>query len=256
MTIHPDRIIPLPGCHNLRDLGGHATADGRTVRWRTLLRAGQMGPLADAELRRMLELRVAAICDLRSSSERLRHPTVWHAGLDLHYYSRDYENSLGELDALLKSGHFTADAARRAMHGIYAQLPYEQAPSYRELFRLLVHNRVPLIFNCTAGKDRTGVAAALLLSALGVPRETVEADYAMSNLAVEGLIALSAGDPRQTSDHPRDDGYAPLLRAEPEYLDTAFRAIDRRSGGLAGYMEAELGLSRADIDQLRDLLLE
>ena len=116
---------------------------------------------------------------------------------------------------------------------------------------------MPLVFNCTAGKDRTGVAAALVLGALGVPRKTIDADYALSNLAVEGLVTMSAGHTQHSqAGAPMDEGYAPLLRPKTDYQDSAFKAFDRRSGGMDGYLEFALGLSASDIERLRDALLE
>jgi protein-tyrosine phosphatase len=201
-------------------------------------------------------LGLATLFDLRANNEREHHPTDWHHGERIEYHCRDYQLSVGALDDLVKQGNFTADILTAAIHDAYREMPFEQAESYRRLFELLVAGRVPLLFSCTAGKDRTGIAAALILFALGVPRKTIELDYSLTERSIDKLVAILLRDPRYSwlSTVPRAE-YLPILRADPEYLAIAFQEIERRHHGIPEYLERVLGVGPRQIDRLRDVLL-
>jgi len=137
---------------------------------------------------------------------------------------------------------------------IYRELPAEQAPAYRELFRLLAEGQLPLVFNCSGGKDRTGLAAALVLSALTVPWDVIIEDYALSNETFNYR--------RRTSSHSHL-----TIRISPEvaqviggahtsYLETAFSTISNSYGSVATYVREELGVTDAMLNQIRSNLLE
>jgi protein-tyrosine phosphatase len=182
----------------------------------------------------------------------------WHEGLDIHYYGGVPLDSGARLEKLLVSGSALREQMLERMHGIYRRLPYEQSASYRHLFGMLIAGRVPLLFNCSAGKDRTGVAAAMILAALGVPRETIVNDYLLSNETAEALLVmmternpslaeLSAAEP---------DALRPVLLADSSYLDMAFAQIDETSGSFESYLEQVLGVDAAGRAALRKHLLD
>jgi protein-tyrosine phosphatase len=233
------RVVPIAGSHNLRDMGGYKTADGREVKWGTLFRSGVMAELTEADRAEFRRLGIVAIYDLRANRER-----------------RDYELSIGALDGLIHKGNLEADALLHVIHDAYRELPFEQADSYRELFRLLVAGQVPLLFNCTAGKDRTGIAAALILFTLGVPLDTINHDYSLTELAMDKLIAILFADPRYAplAALPREQ-YLPIVRADPTYLAIAFKEIEHVHGGIAQYLNVVLGVGPAEIEILRAELL-
>ena len=250
------RFLSITGSHNLRDMGGYLADDGRHVRWLTLFRSGVMDRISDSDCAKIRRLGLAVIYDLRANHERARHPTRWHESDSIEYHSRDYEQSVGALDDLITLGGVGADAFTGLILEAYRELPFEQADSYRELFRLLIAGNVPLLFNCTAGKDRTGIAAALILSALGVSRETIELDYSLTDLVLDKLTAILTRDPRyaKLGARPREH-YLPLLRADPEYLTVAFEEIERRHGTVTQYLDDVLGVGERETAALRDLLL-
>jgi len=247
-----DRVLTLDGGHNFRDLGGYRTAGGRLTKWRKLFRSGSTSSLSAAGYERLSTLELKAICDFRSTSERERNPNELPRLGVLTYWARDYNQSLGNLHALLSSQHTTPQEARETMLEIYRGLPVEQAPAYRQLFRLLAEDEVPLVFNCSGGKDRTGLAAALILSALGASDDVVLEDYLLSN------TALGAGQP--------DKGYAALkISAEvarviggtsADFLDAAFGAIRAMSGSVSGYLREELGVTPDMLERIQESLLE
>lgn len=255
MTI---RTLAITGSHNLRDLGGYQAADGRRVKWRMLYRAGAIYGLTPEARAEMHALGITAICDLRTPQERDHRPMDWHEGAEIHYYGGLPLDSGASLERLAVSGGALQANMREHMQHIYRNLPFEQAGSYRHLFTQLAAGRVPLLFNCSAGKDRTGLAAALLLSTLGIPYATIIEDYLLSNAHIDGLrvimmeqnrgfAALAAWDP---------DAFLPVLVADSSYLDLAFAEIEQRHGSTAAYLTEHLGVTPDIQARLRALLLE
>jgi protein-tyrosine phosphatase len=171
--------LRLESAFNLRDFGGYATADGRVVRRGMLYRSGTMALLSDADAAHLRSLGIRAICDFRRGNERTAEPTLWH-GAEVDYFCRDYSESSGLLGEMLKRTDATAEDMREAMLSLYRVIPVDHAASYRAMFAQIANGRVPILINCSAGKDRTGVGAALILAALGVPRETIVADYLLT----------------------------------------------------------------------------
>jgi protein-tyrosine phosphatase len=253
-----NRALPVTGGHNLRDLGGYETSDGRHVKWRMLYRSGAIYGLDDDARAYMRQLGITAICDLRTPHERQHRPMDWHDGLDVHYYGGVPLESGARLEALLVSGMALREQMLERMRGIYRKLPFEQASSYRHLFAMLVKGHVPLLFNCSAGKDRTGVAAALILTALGIPRETIVHDYMLSNETAEGLLVMmTERTPRFAELLAADpEALRPVLHADISYLDIAFTAIEQRYGSVDAYLEQHLGVGAAGRAALRQYLLD
>lgn len=247
-----ERVVALEGGRNFRDLGGYETADGRRLKWGKLYRSGSMGGLTDAAYARLAELGVRFICDLRTSFEREEHPVDWGRVPNLSYWTRDYQLSFGDMRKLFASGQLSVEDARAAMVKAYQHLPFEQAPSYTELFRRMAAGEAPLVFNCSAGKDRTGVAAALILSALGVPEETILEDFLLTNATLDRAMMM-----RRPQMSNMDAAVATvLLSVEPEYIHAALAAVREAHGSVPGYLEARLGVSADDLRSIEALFLE
>jgi protein-tyrosine phosphatase len=254
----PHRIVPLEGGLNFRDIGGYRTEAGRRVRRGLLYRSGSLSGLTEADRTFIEGLGLRTICDLRTTSERTTEPNRWVEATALTYWSRDYDMSFGELRRVLADGALDAEKARAGMRAAYGHLPFEQAPAYREVFQRLAAGETPMIFHCSAGKDRAGTAAALILSALGVPRETVTADYLLSD-----QLARSRHERRAAE----DGGEGPASRFDPDvlrivlgadasYLEAAFAAIEARHGTLEGYLAEALSVDAGQLEKIRALLLE
>jgi protein-tyrosine phosphatase len=257
----PDRLVPLEGALNFRDLGGYRTADGRRVRRGKLFRAGSVSRLTAQDREYVTGLGIRTVFDLRTTLERTNEPNLWAEPAQITYWSRDYGTSFGDLRGMLGSGRFdTAEQARQVMIGAYQKLPFEQAPAYAELFRRLAGDEVPLIFHCSAGKDRAGTAAALILSALGVPRETVMADYLISDLVAEARqrqwASVERGETRNPIGALPPQALRVVLGAEAGFLQTAFKVIEERHGTLETYLAEELSVSPAMLQEIRSLLIE
>ena len=251
------RVLPLKTGHNFRDMGGYATMDGRRVKWRRLFRSGYMAGIQGEDRDLLTALGIDTICDLRANDERAERPTRWHIGTDTELWERDHLFSAGALHTLAKRAEAGPDDTRASMFEIYSVLPHEQSESYGELFRRLAAGRVPVLFNCSAGKDRTGVAGALILSLLGVPRATIEEDYLLSNTMLDGLIQFMKRSPQYAPliEH-RMDLAMPMLRVEPDYLARSFAVIEREHGTVERYLDEVLGIDADGQAAIREHLLD
>jgi protein-tyrosine phosphatase len=250
-----DRVLPLQGGQNFRDLGGYRTADGRTVKWGMLYRSGSMHDLTPADFTALAARGIRTVCDFRDNKERASAPVAWPDAHVPAVLADDYDLDL-DLRAFAQPG-LDGPKARAIMAAFYTKLPFQFAGAYRRMFAELAAGHAPLAFNCSAGKDRTGVAAALLLSVLGVPYETVAEDYLLSNRTFDPTRAV-ATDPRAAAFYRQlpPDALKALMGVDRSYLDAAFAAIRARPGGIEGYYRDQLGLDAAAIRKLRAAYLE
>ncbi len=260
----PSRVITLFGARNLRDLGGYATEEGRRVRWRTLFRSGTLGPLDAGDRIVFAGLGIRTLFDLRTSGERAREPFAFDGLIAAEaYHSWDYD-TVHEWRKALDSKR-TPSAARAVMLAVYEALPDRFADRFTVVFRKLAQGETPLLFNCSAGKDRTGITAAMILLALGVPRDIVIADYALTDEVVN--LERDVVRPRLEAGETMAGGFAeiaalspelraPLLASDPAYLDHALSGIERRHGGVLAFLERKSGIDSDTISAMRSHLLE
>jgi protein-tyrosine phosphatase len=252
----PRRLIALPGARNVRDLGGYPAEGGMMVRWRTVYRSGSLGDLTDAGIKGLGALQLHGVCDLRTTREREAQPYHWQEALNLAGWSRDYESSFAELRVLLAQPFTSADAAKEAMLTGYRRLPFEQAPAYSELFRRLAYGELPVLFNCSAGKDRAGTAAALVLMALGVPRDVVQADYALTDQVARLHDTMAAPrNPDSLLGRQSPDVVRAILGCDPEYMNAALEAAAPTPAAFASYLCETLGVTDDMIQAIRLALL-
>jgi protein-tyrosine phosphatase len=253
-----ERLIPLEGGVNFRDMGGYPAADGRTVRWGKLYRSGTMGLLTPGDYDVLAERGIRTIIDLRTGVEQEDDPNVWAREAGIGYWSRDHDETFGNLHEMAGQGIATAEEAHAIMMAGYRHLPVQHAPAYAEMFRRIAAGHVPIVINCTAGKDRTGAGAALVLATLGVPRDVIAGDFAMTERSVDLAKALAG---RKVSRHA--DRYLELAepvkralgRAHPDYILALLDVIDSDFGGIERYL-SHLGLAASDPAAIRDTLLE
>jgi protein-tyrosine phosphatase len=243
-----DRSLHLAGATNFRDLGGYRTQDGRWVRMGVLYRSDQLDKLTDADLAKLSRLGIRTVVDLRTQAERTagpdRVPTGATGQVDDVLAGSGVSTDVG---AMLSSVVDPLDTMRRTEQ-VMVDSPGAQS-AYRGLLASVAEpGRRPLVFHCTAGKDRTGWAAASILTALGVPEQTVLDDYLRSNAYVLPKYApLLASLPPARAATAR-----PLLEVRPEYLRAGTDEAARRYGSMDGYLRTALGASP---DRLRGELL-
>jgi protein-tyrosine phosphatase len=220
-----------------------------------MYRSGSLGSLTPAGQAELARLHIASEIDLRTTEERSHDTFDIKAAIGPGYWSRDYGMSMGNMGALFADpSKITADSVRAMMGQVYKTLPREQAPAYRELFARLEAGSGPLVLNCTAGKDRTGVGTALVLTALGVPYDAVRRDFLLSNGA-PGMATLQGAIASPLAKLP-PDVVAPLIGVDGSYLDTAFAQMKADYGSVENYMHQELGVGPQQIAVLKARMLE
>ena len=246
MSDSPARHLNLEGASNFRDLGGYRTSDGRMVRWRQIFRSNHLGHLtaADTDIVRAVGLRSAF--DLRGREER----TAATCGLEeITVHPLPIEPTVvAALRARLATGSLSSSDAREIMRESYRSYVRLNTHSFRALFAHLLQDHAPLVIHCTAGKDRTGFACALVLHALGVPDGVIAEDYLLTN-------RLYRRDPASGTDLPEDVREA-IGSVETSYLAAAFQAIHADYGGLDFYLKDGLGLGESERANLKDRYLQ
>jgi len=239
----------FPQFLNFRSLAGLVGDGGRRIRAGRLFRSGGFDQLSDAGADTLQWLGLGSVCDLRSVGEHKKFPSpLPAAGFPLAMDAPESDPS--EATRVVGDPNATPQDVRAAMFEVYSGMPSRFATSLRAVFDAALSCRGGLLVQCAIGKDRTGVAVALLLAALGVPREEILADYTASNRARDAIFdAMAARNPGR--EPPPAELLAPLLAADPDYLRAFWARLDVDYGGEAGYLISGLGLGADAIGALR-----
>jgi protein-tyrosine phosphatase len=252
------RRLPIHSIKNLRDLGGYKTTDDRVIRWRTLFRSGHLNKLHGKDIQRFNALNIATIVDFRSNYEKEEEPDMLPEGNNIHRLElpildegnsemmmdlrrRFEENDLDDLDTMA------------IMANTYQQFATEFSNEYRQfVHELLAAAGKPILWHCTAGKDRAGFASALTLRLLGVPMETIIDDYLLSGqyakpprklmatlFLFRGMKAIRL--------------IQPMYGVHKEWILSTFKTIEEHWGSFDTYVHDALALTEDDVARLRDL---
>jgi protein-tyrosine phosphatase len=244
--IEPPHSIVLDGASNVRDIGGYRTENGKRVRRGLVYRSAALAKLTEADLAVIHALGLRTICDFRGVEESGRAPTIIR---DVPIVALPIEPTVGAgLRDILATKEATGEALFAVLERAYAAYALSSNAQYQRLFGLLLEGGTPLLFHCSAGKDRTGFGAAMLLTALGVSWDVVVADFEATN-------ALWRRDTVQNDDLPTHVRES-LLRANPLLLTAAFDAARRQYGSIDTYLAEALLLGPTQKARLRELLLE
>ncbi|MEV7562426.1 tyrosine-protein phosphatase [Streptomyces sp. NPDC089795] len=244
-----DRLIKLDGTANFRDAGGYRTSTGQWVKMGEIYRSDALNKLTENDLAKLQRLRVRTVFDLRMEDERTKDADKVPAGTtyvvaDVFAGSGSFQTMPRTPDEAVKA---MVDAERAMVSGAGGKKAYTQ------VFEGIERDRArSVLFHCTAGKDRTGWAGAALLTALGVPRATVEADYLASN------DYRKAANDAILSHLPAQQAavYKPLLDVRPEYLNAGYDEVRAKYGSFGRYLEDGLGIDARELKELkRDLLV-
>ena len=247
MSNSPARHLNLAGASNFRDLGGYPASDGRIVRWRQIFRSNHLGHLTEADIEVLRGLGLKSAFDFRGTEERVEAL----CGLtEIAVHSLPVEPTVvAALRARRAEGVALSSAdALEVMRDSYRSYVRDNTPSFRALFAHLLEDRAPLVIHCTAGKDRTGFACALILHALGVPDEVISEDYLLTN-------RFYRRDPSASSDLPEEVRQV-LGTVQPSFLAAAFDAISADYGDLESYFSEGLGLGTRERASLEARYLE
>lgn len=256
------RLLNFEGIANFRDLGGYPAADGRRVRWGALYRSGTLHQATRADVEAVAELDINRLIDLRSAAEkeeepdRLPEPPRFQV-VELPILDDGNNAMVGEIMERIENGDFEGFDPHALMLEANRQFATQFTPQYQQFIRNIIQaDGAPVLWHCSAGKDRAGFAAAILLRLLGVSQEIVMQDYLASKqhaLAAREsqlrLLGLFKGDEAASQ-------LAVLMGVEEAWLAAGFAAIDEHWGGFDNYVREGLGLSAADVENLRNTLLE
>ncbi len=243
----PTRSLQLAGASNFRDLGGYTGLGGRAVRWRRLFRSDHLAALTQDDIVELSRHGLARVCDFRGEAERA--PLLCAMpGLSVHFLPIEPTVVQGMNDLLAAGHQLTARDTVRLMQETYRAFVHDNAAAYAEFFRLLVESDTPLVFHCTAGKDRTGFAAALILLALGVSRQVVMQDYLLTNEFFRMPHSATSSLPQEV--------LQVLWRVQEEFLDAALHVVDADYGGVQQYMQNALGVGPGERERLAALYLQ
>jgi len=256
-TVVAERVLPLQKGSNFRDIGGYVTKDGRTVKWDKAFRSGAMPLLTEADYALLGQLHLGAVVDLRSIEEREVAPDMLDDRTGALFLANDY--SIKPL--------FT-NMAKSGGENMYQGMEIMLVPQFRALFNRLLANEGAVVYHCSAGQDRTGIATALIYDVLGVDRETIIKDYHRSTELRRPQWEMPKVDPADYPNNPilkyyaaRPDGQP--AKAEPLYTKSGashlaqfFTYLDQQYGGTEGYLKAKIGLTDADIVKLRETMLD
>jgi protein-tyrosine phosphatase len=246
-----ERVIHLDGTSNTRDIGGYLTSDLRTVRWRQIIRSENLSRLTASDYRKLEEIGVKTVIDLRTEREHDRSPTVWlgdNPPRFFHFPIGDAQNEwFRKQRKMIKRNRFTEEQSSEHMVDGYRMIAEVGPVSFQKLMDLVLdQSNWPIVIHCNAGKDRSGVAVALILEALGVARETIMEEYLLTNeisRIQEKAVFLS----KERSNHGFGKGYSrgpsaeawfPILGVQPEMLEAFYASVDERYGSMDAFLTA------------------
>lgn len=239
--VNKQRVIPLEGSYNFRDLGGYPAADGKQVAWGKLLRSDDLFDLTREDKEIIRSLGIRTVIDFRDKGEASISPDRLPDSV-LHNHHLPIE--AGKLVGGVLEGRLTKQKVIGMMVSVYRALVHDFQLRYREFFDIVVNfDSEPLLFHCTAGKDRTGMAGALLLSGLGVDREMVVEDYMLSAECLKNKYQLG---------YDYDSVMEPLYTVRPEFIESALDVIDDNYNGMEAFLTKQLNV---DIPKLRTMYL-
>jgi len=257
------RLLPLEGGSNFRDLGGYPTDDGGQVKRGLLFRSGAMTGLTDKDQNYLDSFGFKTIIDLRSTEEVELYPNHWAVASNIDYLRVPYSI----LEMMAQAVEVSEQKDGDGHGGMYDTLLTTIKPQLQLYFNALLQGRAPLVVNCSAGQDRTGVTSALLLASLGVSREQIIEDYLLSTDFRRPLIEAGSVD---LSEAAKTNGFAammlqygegkdpsrpsPLVTAEGvPFIVATLEGIKKQYGTVDAYLKSELGLSEDDLSKLKEL---
>lgn len=261
-----ERPLPLTGGWNFRDAGGYVTRSGKQVRWGKMYRSGVMSDLTADDLDYLRALNIKVICDLRSTEERRTAANPFLDGTGPQVTAHDYAfNDLNRSSRHPAQAYASVAGYIDATSDKYVDYASTVLVGHAsEIFERLLAGDAPLAMNCSAGKDRTGIITALVLSALDVPRATVVADYALTDryLPRSEVERMFADGGRRLGLTPQTvqalaklpaDVRSVALSAHPDVMRLALARIDQRYGGPIRLAQQKFGLDDRKVDRLRQM---
>ena len=259
-----NQLIGIKNGRNFRELGGYQTRDGKTVKMHKLLRTANLATLDKTDLKFLQDYGVKYVVDFRSKDEVDREPDRVPEGAIYSFdpvFSEDLTESSKGIDEILSEKHQDPKAGFDHMFLAYDDMIKSESAqrAYRHFFDVLLANdqeNQSIIFHCTAGKDRTGFAALLILSALGVPFETIKKDYLLTNVATKDFVHNFL---QKAKDEGANDATLNILKdlqtVHSEYIDFVLTTINKNYGSVENYLRDIMRLTDDEISKLREIYL-
>lgn len=249
------RVLRFDGALNVRDLGGVTTVAGKQVQFGLVYRSDDLADLSAVDLAELEERSVRTIVDFRNSDEVEARPSRLPRGAEV--VAAPFppgDRTAAEIMELLVGGELTPDNAHEILLDSYRHTTETGGPVFATLIRSIIE-QPPVLFHCAGGKDRTGVAAAVILSLLGVGRDQIIADYMLTN---DRLVEQSSTFQLRLAEYPEEsrDVLLALGLAKPVYIEGSLDIIDREFGGIDAFARDQLSLTPAEVDALRQHLLQ
>lgn len=253
-----ERKFGMQGTPNFRDFGGYRTADGRQVKWGFLFRSGHLSSLSDRDVDLLTSLDLDLVCDFRrleeqqSDPSRLpgeRTPRIASLPIVPGSNSRFFEEAEMQLEGPQAMFDFMAEINRDFAEG--------NTETYARMFReILQQDNARFLVHCAAGKDRTGFAAAIILLALGVPRDVVMRDYMLTGRYFMPDRELDRLRSKYQMEHLDAQAIRPMLEVHEDYLEHALAVIEKNYDSVEHYLEEALGVGAAELRELRERYLD
>ncbi|MDL2401880.1 tyrosine-protein phosphatase [Rhizobium mayense] len=247
MNASIDRHFRLNGAHNVRDLGGYQAGDAVT-QWRRLFRADALHRLDATDIDALLEAGLRTVIDLRHAGELEQAPSPFKGSAEVRYINVSLFEQL--VPTLTPGGQY---ADGDVLLDLYLKALALRGEAFRDVLHHIADaDQGVVMFHCTAGKDRTGMIAALLLGAAGVDRDTIVADYALTRPAIEPIVAELLADAKTRGIDPEQ--FSRLLVSEPATMFATLDHIEAKHGGIAAYLSG-IGVDAVTIGKLRSRLV-
>lgn len=257
-----DRVLVLEGVHNFRDFGGYPVTGGGRLKRGLLWRSGQHYGATAADLAAIDAIGLTSVFDLRTDAERVSHPCRRPEGFaaTIRHAASPSLTGVPHLSATRRLAERTPETTRAAMIRTYETIPFrpELQAIVTDYLSELAEGRGASLVNCMAGKDRTGIAVAMVHLAIGVHRDDVIDDYLLTNTAGDPEARIRDGMDVITAKMGEVDeaSLRVIMGVEAEYLETALAAIEDRHGSIDAFLESELNLDPAKRERLREALVE
>jgi len=219
-----------------------------------LFRSGTISHISEVGVQSVRRLEIRTMVDLRSEPERHAYPSPMVSALGLRDIGQRHDIRFGNLGALLRSGSSSPGEIREEMLEMYRVIPYAFAAVFSHAIEQMVRHRGPLLIHCSAGKDRTGILVALILSALGFSRDDIVAEYVRTAACCQQIADDLVNRRGDIFRQLRREFLAPIIDADPDYLHATFDAIGQRSGDVFGYLKS-VGIGAKCVYGLEEIFL-
>ena len=247
LTERPARQVSLSGASNFRDLGGYRGLDGRRLQWGKLYRSAHLAHLTPQDLDQLQKLGIQRSADFRGEGESAHLSYAWPL-IERHALVVE-PTVVQRAQSMMEQGrHLSSRDTEELMHDTYRSFVNVYGSRFAQFLALLQLSDAPLVFHCTAGKDRTGWAAALLLTALGVDEEQIMEDYLLTNRYFVR--------PTQMYGQLSEEALDALWRVQPSYLMASIDAVRTQHGSVDRYLSQVLGVDGTARERLAGLYLE